>query len=541
MRLAADKDQHVLVPAPALSPATSAQLPRHATWRLGQTALVIAGCLVCAALLFVHLDRSPRTWFDEGSHLHVPKTLVQTGHYADRSSEGFRAFGPTVGVGPTVMLPIAAVFKIGGIGLLGARLVIALYTIITIAAFGLLMNRLAGGRIALLAAILMLAAPGLDFITTGRQVIGEVPALTFLLIGALVWFTRDGTTGEVGLTRCTKRCLIAGGFFGLTIVTKGQLGIVLGPSLVLIAVLAVVWDRRIGLKQVLVPLIVMVAVFGAWELALLTIVTGGSLRDNLVLLRQASGGSLIVIAPHRMIAGVRFLLGPQAYFALLTPALVYACVRGIRRRIGVGELILLVFTLVGLAWFAGASVAWPRYVFMPLALAALPVARLVDDGLRALWQRTDRARLLAPLAAVALGLFITASFGGQFHRTLTASDAPQQMAAYLNRTLPTSAIIETWEPELGLLTDHRYHYPPPSLLDQAVRHQWLGGPPLTNYDPLAGGADYLIIGPFARYSGIYDEAAIAARYQRIATIDDYTLFQLKQSAASGPDIRGEAR
>ena len=133
MRLAADKDQRVLVPAPALSPAIGARMPRHAAWRLGQTALVIAGCLVCAALLFVHLDRSPRTWFDEGSHLHVPKTLVQTGHYADRSSEGFRAFGPTVGVGPTVMLPIAAVFKIGGIGLLGARLVIALYTIIAIA------------------------------------------------------------------------------------------------------------------------------------------------------------------------------------------------------------------------------------------------------------------------------------------------------------------------------------------------------------------------------------------------------------------------
>jgi 4-amino-4-deoxy-L-arabinose transferase-like glycosyltransferase len=541
MRLAAENERRVLAPAPALGSPTGAVAAPRASWRLGRTALVIAGCLVCATLLFVHLDRSPRTWFDEGSHLHVPKTLVQTGHYADRSSEGFRAFGPTVGVGPTVMLPIAAVFKIGGIGLLGARLVIALYTIIAIAAFVLLMNRLAGGRIALLAAVLMLAAPGLDFITTGRQVIGEVPALAYLLIGLLVWFTRDGTTGEIGLTRCTKRCMIAGGFFGLTIVTKGQLGIVLGPSLVLLAILALVWDRRIGLKQVMVPLIVMVAVFAAWELALLTIVTGGALRDNLVLLRQASGGSLIVIAPHRMIAGVRFLLGPQAYFALLIPALVYACARAVRRRMGVGELVLLVFTLVGLGWFVGASVAWPRYAFMPLALAALPIARLVDDGLRLLWRRMDRARLLAPLAAVALGLFITASLGGQFHRTLTASDAPQQMAAYLNRTLPTSAIIETWEPELGLLTDHRYHYPPPSLLDQAVRHQWLGGPPLTNYDPLAGGADYLIIGPFARYSGIYDEAAITARYRVIATVDDYTLFQLKQRAAGRPDSGGEAR
>jgi 4-amino-4-deoxy-L-arabinose transferase-like glycosyltransferase len=541
MRLAAEKDRRALAPTPVLGPVGGDQAARRAAWRIGRIALLVVGCLCCAALLFVHLDRSPRTWFDEGSHLHVPKTLVQTGHYADRSSEGFRAFGPTIGVGPTVMLPIAAVFKIGGIGLLGARLVIALYTMIAIGAFALLMNRLAGGRVALVAAILMLAAPGLDFITTGRQVLGEVPAFAYLLVGLLVWFTRDDATGDAVLTGCTKRCIIAGGFFGLTIVTKSQLGIVIAPSLIALAILALVWDRRIGLKQALVPLIVMLVVFGTWELALLTIVTGGSLRENLLLLRQASGGSLIVVAPHRMIAGARFLLGPQAYFALLIPALVYAGVRAIRRRMSVGELTLLIFALVGFAWFAGASVAWPRYAFVPLALAALPVARLVDDGVRALWRRPDRGRLLAPLAALALGVLVATSFGGQLHQTLAASDAPQQMAAYLNRSVPTSAIIETWEPELGVLTDHRYHYPPPSLLDRSVRHQWLGGPSLDGYDPLAGGAEYLIIGPFARYSGIYDEAAIAARYQRVTTVGDYALFRLRESAAGGPNSGGEVR
>jgi 4-amino-4-deoxy-L-arabinose transferase-like glycosyltransferase len=538
MRLAAEKGRSDLTLTPVLDPASSDRVARHAAWRI---ALAVAACLACAALLFVHLDQSPRTWFDEGSHLHVPKTLVQTGHYADRSSEGFRAFGPTIGVGPTVMLPIAAVFTIGGIGLLGARLVIALYAILAIGAFILLMRRLAGGRVALLATILMLAAPGLDFIFTGRQVLGEIPAFAYLLAGLLVWFTRDGATGDAILTGCTKRCIIAGGFFGLTIVTKSQLGIVIGPSLIALAILALIWDRRIGLKQVLVPLVVMVVVFGVWELALLTIVTGGSLRENLTLLRQASGGSLIVIAPSRMIAGARFLLGPQAYFALLIPALLYACTRSIRRRMSVGELTLLIFTLVGFAWFAGASVAWPRYAFVPLALAALPVARLVDAGIRTLWRRTDRARLLAPVAGLALSALIVASFGGQFHRAFTASDAPQQMAAYLNRSVPTSAIIETWEPELGFLTDHRYHYPQPALLDRAVRHQWLGGPSLTTYDPLAGGAQYLIIGPFARYSGVYDEAAIAARFQRIATIGDYVLFQLQERTAGGSDIGGVGR
>src|SRR5215218_11223001 len=61
-----------------------------------------------------NLTSYPTTWFDEGSHLHVPKTLVNYGVYADRSSEGFRYYGPTIGVGPTVMLPLAAMFRLFG-------------------------------------------------------------------------------------------------------------------------------------------------------------------------------------------------------------------------------------------------------------------------------------------------------------------------------------------------------------------------------------------------------------------------------------------
>jgi 4-amino-4-deoxy-L-arabinose transferase-like glycosyltransferase len=500
---------------------------RWATSRAASVVLAIAACVVLAALLFLHLGAVPRTWFDEGSHLHVPKTLIQTGHYADRSSEGFRAFGPTIGVGPTVMLPIAAIFKLFGMSLLKARLVIAVYALIALGAFVTLMYRLAGRRVAVLATILLLAAPGVDFAATGRQVIGEIPAFACLLCGLLIWFTRDTETGTVGLVRCTKRCMIAGGFFGLTIVTKSQLGIVLMPALVLLAILALRWDRRIGLKQVLIPTVVMLAVFGVWELALLTIVTGGSLGQNLALLRQASGGSLIVIAPHRMIAGARFLIGPNAYFALLIPALGYACVRLVRRRMMVGELVLLLFTLVGLLWFVSASVAWPRYAFVPLALAALPVARMIDDAARALWSRGGYRRRLVGLGGAGLALVCIVSFAGQLHTDIArVDDAPQRMAAYLNQSLPPSTIIETWEPELGFLTDHRYHYPPPSFLDIAVRHQWLGGAALTGYDPRAYGATYLIIGPFARYTGLYDDASLAGRAERVAVVGDYTLYRL---------------
>src|SRR5512147_2165973 len=102
------------------------------------------GLLVVYFLVFHNLTRFPIPWFDEGSHLHVPKTLVKFGVYADISSEGFRYYGPTIGVGPTVMLPIAAMFKLFGVGLLQARIVMALYLLAAIFTFYRLVEHLSG-------------------------------------------------------------------------------------------------------------------------------------------------------------------------------------------------------------------------------------------------------------------------------------------------------------------------------------------------------------------------------------------------------------
>ncbi|MEZ4641085.1 MAG: hypothetical protein R2856_40025, partial [Caldilineaceae bacterium] len=69
----------------------------RAGWRAGQlgwAALALFSVAVVAFLAFYNLTDYPRTWFDEGSHLHVPKALVTMGVYADYSSEGLRHFGP---------------------------------------------------------------------------------------------------------------------------------------------------------------------------------------------------------------------------------------------------------------------------------------------------------------------------------------------------------------------------------------------------------------------------------------------------------------
>src|SRR5437763_535759 len=104
---------------PRLAGLGARQLARLTSWPV----VLVASIAVVLFLAFYSLPNYPLTWFDEGSHMHVPKTLILRGVYADYSSDGFRYYGPTVGVGPTVMLPIAASVWAFGIGLLQARLV----------------------------------------------------------------------------------------------------------------------------------------------------------------------------------------------------------------------------------------------------------------------------------------------------------------------------------------------------------------------------------------------------------------------------------
>ena len=134
--------------------------------------LMVLSVLCVLFLALYNLTDYPLTWYDEGSHLHVPKTLLRFGEYADYSSEGYRYYGPTIGVGPTVLLPVAGVFKIFGAGLAQARLVIVIYLLATIVVFYRLADQLGGRRLAWVAVAaryrsrFSLAAPGPKNTTT---------------------------------------------------------------------------------------------------------------------------------------------------------------------------------------------------------------------------------------------------------------------------------------------------------------------------------------------------------------------------------------
>jgi 4-amino-4-deoxy-L-arabinose transferase-like glycosyltransferase len=491
-------------------------LPRFQTTLKLRSLMIVVGVVIVLAFVLINLDAYPATWFDEGQFLHVPKALVQHGVYADWSSEGPRFYGPTVAAGPTLLLPIAAVFRVAGAGLLQARLVMGLYLIVCLVLVYVVTARIYSDRVALLATALLLSSRGAATLLWGRQVLGEIPALVFVLAGLLFW---QGALQH----RCGRRALMAGVCWGLAMVTKNQVTLALTPAIGLLALLDWRYYRNGRWSLRVLPLAVAVALAGAWLLALFALLGPGNLAENLALTGRATSGAIIVLSPDAVGRALWFLLSPRLYGGLVLPALAYAVWRVWRRRdlTAQGESGVIVITAVWLVWYT-CSLGWPRYAYIGAALGALPVASMLITAFDVARQR-QRTWIAVGLAIVAT-LLVVVPLAQTANEMLRPDRSVLRFAAYLDRTVQSEAIIETWEPELGALTDHRYHYPSQALLDVAVRHQWRGGPP-ARYDLEHLQAPYVVVGPFGAWTGVYPADQLQQLYQPIYHEGPYVLYR----------------
>jgi 4-amino-4-deoxy-L-arabinose transferase-like glycosyltransferase len=497
---------------------TAARAPQAIPTPYVTAQLVLVTLVALASLLaLINLPYAPATWFDEGSHLHVPKTLVRYGVYADISSEGFRYFGPTIGVGPTVMLPVALAFQLFDVGLVQARLVIVGYLVVALGSLFLLARRLHGTTVALVAFAFLLGSRTLGYegmIEYGRQVLGEVPGVAFLGLGLLAWVAalRDRA-------RAPQLSLLAGLGFGLALVTKNQFVLIVPPTLALLALLDWRYYRAGGWWLRIAPVVVACACFGLWTLINLTFLGPAGFSANLAKTRQAAGGAIFVFELEATLRAVRYLA--QVYGGLLIPGLAYALWRcRARTPQALAELAPSLMAALWVCWYLG-SLGWPRYAFPAVALGALATARMLVDGLEFLWRRRPALAWLLglyALAAICVPIALTARV------VLSPRDDAQRMAAYLTTNVPQQVIVETWEPELGVLTDHTYHYPPTELLDGAVRHVWFGDEAVV-YNGLAERPPFVVVGSFGAWVQIYPAELLASEYVQRYQAGPYVLFE----------------
>jgi 4-amino-4-deoxy-L-arabinose transferase-like glycosyltransferase len=500
-----------------------------------QLSLQILAVGLIVFLSLYNLPEYPTTWFDEGSHLHVPKTLIRFGVYADYSSEGFRYYGPTVGVGPTVFLPIALFFKIFGIGLLQARFVMALYLLAFFYVFYRLAEHHLGRNYALLALILMAGSQASNVFEYGRQVLGEVPGMFFVIAAFVIWFS-DWEQSRY------QRLVLVGALLGLAMVTKYQYVIIVVPVIGLSWLANLIYYRFTPQRTFIIPGIVAVGVMALWMGYQIVYLGPSTISENLASFRQFTSGAALVFSPTLMRRAINELVSFKAFAGGLLLFSIYGGFFALQRtKRGQQWGVFFILITVNLGWYVVASISWLRYAFPGLVVLSLVAGQFFKDMFGDL--RFDAAILWKDLRSGAhairqqavpfmflIWLLIISLFplAQTFASVVNPPfNTPKSMAAFMDANVPLNAIVETWEPEMGFLTDHQYHYPPQLLLNTSVGYIWSEGEaPQVAYDFVqTENPEYVLVGEFSRWVDLYPLDYLQDHYTLVTTVGAYDLYE----------------
>jgi 4-amino-4-deoxy-L-arabinose transferase-like glycosyltransferase len=499
--------------------------------------VLIAMLVLAAVLALYHLESYPASWFDEGWWLQIPKNLALHGQYASYSSEGFRYSDTIVSASPAFFLPVAASFKLFGVGLLQARIVIATFFVMTAGLIYALGVR-AFGRLAGLVAVALyvFVKPDDEFTSAlflGRMFMAEIPAMFFLLLGMCLWI--DVLERE---RLCGRRLVAVGVLFGLAIAIKAQLMMATLPLIVCLGVAdRLVWHRY-GLKAFLIPFLATLIVI-ALHVGGIYLFLGPQWFGQFAADFTASAGNMTTLLFSQRARMNALGLFQRSEYALLVVAAavyqVFAMRQSKRQRFA--PILVWTFVVFWLGWFLIASVGWSRYAFPGLALGHLLVARLLVD-LAGVDDRSvetisvSRARRPNPsvrLAAAAI-IFIVIIAGTSrtiIHGIVTPPDRfAEDMAAFIDAHVQAGERIETWEWEIAFLSRMAdFHHPPTKVLAELVGEKQLGTRSPV-YDIGAYGTSYLLIGPFADWTAFYTSFNVQRRGTLVHKEGPYTLYRI---------------
>ncbi|NOK63821.1 MAG: hypothetical protein GFH27_549283n53 [Chloroflexi bacterium AL-W] len=509
------------IPAPRSS---QAHTPSVALWQhLGQLSaldwsygLVLTLAIV---LLTVNLTTYPVPWFDEGYFLSVAKTLAQDGLYALPDSAGPRMMDSSIGSGPTLIVPIALMFEVAGVGMLQARLVAVAMGVFALGVYIVLARRLVGPSAALGATVLLLAGtpePYTGFVMLSRQALGEVLALGWFICGIWFWLRAHDNR------RSRWRWLIFSGLaFGFAIVTKSQSQVVLPIVLAAICLADRLYYRQSSWMAFIVPGVVAASYAAAWYGVQLIVLGMAGFVENMNMLRIGAA----TISPGFDLSLVQNAIGAlwrSGFLLWGMPGLLYgAWLSRSRDRSGLAHAWVLALVVIWLIWFVFFSIGWARYGFVALALLPIWSVSLIYATIRSngKWVRGVVAVAVVALLTYNSYPLLIGIFGPQDNSAATFS-------AYLNEHIPSDAVVESWEWNLDVTAPQRFHHPPSLVLYQAIDVMQRGKQlPPDAYDPAVGQAEYLIDGPFSSWTGIY-RTYIEQYGDHLVSHGPYTLYRI---------------
>lgn len=491
-------------------------------------------CILFAGTL--NLNRVPPLWWDEGWTMNLAKNWVEIGQYGHIKDGQLQP--PGLSAAFPVVLPIALSFRLFGVGIWQGRLPGVVYTLVSFILIFVLAKHLFSQRVAWIALVYLLLMPlneKLHPILIGRQALGEMPTLFYLLSGYFALL--------LALRKNPGWILLAGISWGIALRTKAQV-----PPFLLFSLL----------------LPMAFALYKRWWRSLVILIAGGLvtylasqgldyfqnwLLAGKILTQEALQGYLgmsgMVTALHirvwAVISAVTFGLPVMAGLVYF----VYRFLKDFRLPDKNEEVVLLRLGLWGLAagwmgWYLALGMYWPRYLFPALFFGSVFVAELIN----ALTQSLNIPKTVDLASSIFLrkqfnrstfsalaGIFLMAWFVGVSLLILVisfpslSSSSVQTTAEYLNKNIPKDALIESYESPLFFLTDLRWHYPPDQVHVELNKRSMIDASTTVSYDPLVFNPDYLVVGPSAGEWHLYDQWVDAGDFKLVAEFGRYSIYQ----------------
>jgi 4-amino-4-deoxy-L-arabinose transferase-like glycosyltransferase len=482
-----------------------------------------------------HLESFPPLWFDEGWTTCTARTWVERGHYGCLL-QGEPA-PPLLSAHFPVVASVAASFRLLGVGVWQARMVGLLYTYGAFLLLYYLADRLYGRKVALAALILVILFPltwQIHPLIVGRQVLGEMPLLFFLLAGYACFLHAE--RHRIWLAAAVS-C------WGIAWMTKAQAAPFLAASFG-VSLLLAAHRREWQIARWLV-----IGLVGSW------VGYHGLLwaKDQLLAgqtiphphLKGLAEAIAIVFVPSIRMETLQLTLTVWPEYAVALGYAVWClCRSGVEdnQPESVDRTVRTMLVLLAsswLAWFAFLCAGEPRYALPGLFIAAPCTAaffarltrnfdiRHVGKTLAALvrsWRLDREGR--QTLVAICL-LLVMVWVGVHERYAIRARDDDRDLmavTAFLHAHTQPSSLIETYDSELFLFLNRPYTYAPPHILVDIIRHHQHVGPAVT-YDPLGANPDYLIVGDFGRWAGFYKTLVEQNRMRLVKTIGRYQVYE----------------
>ena len=498
--------------------------------------LVVFSLLVYTFIFTYRLDTFPPVWWDEGWTLAVARNWVEFGHYGQMLLGEPR--GPGLSAAFPVVAPVALSFKLFGVGIWQGRLPGLFFTLGAIVFMVYLANILYNRKAAMGTFIVLFFSQGhetLNPILVGRQVLGEMP-LMFYLLGGYAFFL-------LCLKRSTWYIVPAVLFWGIAIKTKAQVlpFWVISLCLPLVFSLLKRWWHE--------SFILLLALVGSWIMGLVVlwaqaviIGQGTAPSDPLEGLYEVT--AFVMDWNVRMVALFSVIyMGFPTLIALLWGG--RELFRNFRYPLLPRAQFIIKFAIFSLTtswllWYLLLGSEWLRYLFPQLFFGAIYVGMLLSEligGVNAGIGKVSRIIIinfnkssrnaiwktfLLGILVIGFTLSLTTFQKGLLIRE---DNSLRQLSSFFREQVFSDAVIETYDSELFFLIDQPYHYPPDQAHVEFNRQTLYGEEGGNIYAPTSIDYDYLAVGPFSKKWGVYDDVLASGQLDIEFESDTYQVYR----------------